>query len=147
MSLLLTIDTSEMSSEKRKRVLDLVEKLLDFIYEKDIPSKGEDKELKELKEKYPNHRKPWSEQEVKQLKDELLKKMSHEDIAKAHGRTLNGINERLLVFCRQFIRDMIAAGYVCNEEIFQTASDTMGLSIAELNDGLFSFPTNEKWVE
>jgi hypothetical protein len=67
---------------------------------------------KKLKEenptKYVNLGKPWKDDEIAQLLSEVQKKMSHDDIAEAHGRTVGSISSRLKT---------IAADYHFNDKL------------------------------
>lgn len=54
-------------------------------------------------EKYPNrHGMPWDEEEIQQLLIEIVRKMSFEEIAEKHERTLGGIRARLMVIVRNY---------------------------------------------
>lgn len=51
--------------------------------------------LRARREKYPNQRRPWSEDERRRLDDEIgLYGMGWEQIAKAHGRTVAAVKRR-----------------------------------------------------
>jgi hypothetical protein len=68
--------------------------------------------FKKLKEENPtrfaNLGKSWKDDEIAQLLSEVQKKMSHDDIAEAHGRTIGSITSRLKT---------IAADYYFNDEM------------------------------
>ena len=68
--------------------------------------------FKKLKEENPtrftNLGKSWKDDEIAQLLSEVQKKMSHDDIAEAHGRTVGSISSRLKT---------IAADYHFNDEM------------------------------
>jgi hypothetical protein len=68
--------------------------------------------FKKLKEENPtrftNLGKSWKDDEIAQLLSEVQKKMSHDDIAEAHGRTVGSIISRLKT---------IAADYHFNDEM------------------------------
>ena len=68
--------------------------------------------FKKLKEENPtrftNLGKSWKDDEIAQLLSEVQKKMSHDDIAEAHGRTVGSISSRLKT---------IAADYYFNDEM------------------------------
>ena len=52
--------------------------------------------MEEEPEKYPkNYGMPWDEDETQQLLIEIARKLSHEEIAEKHGRTLGGIRGQL----------------------------------------------------
>ena len=80
-------------------------------------------------EKYPaKFCAAWKEEDIKQLLEDIKNKLSHEEIANKHERTIGGIRSR--------IRELAADYYFNNELSVDKIHKYTGISLEEIADSI-----------